>query len=136
MLCCTRDRSRIVLIDYGISRPYICDITNLHIPEHNDPRRRPIGTTLFASIRAQSGLSLSRRDDIMSLIYTIIYLANGRLPWSARASPDAILRMKQSIPTGALCRGLPSGFEDFVKHATGLQFTECPDYELLQRAFA
>jgi hypothetical protein len=36
---------------------------------------------LFASINAHRGMELSRRDDIESLIYTLIYLAMGNLPW-------------------------------------------------------
>ena len=40
-----------------------------------------VGTALFASINAHKGSELSRRDDIESLVYTLIYLITGTLPW-------------------------------------------------------
>jgi len=40
-----------------------------------------VGTALFASVNAHLGKDLSRRDDIESLIYTLIYLCAGTLPW-------------------------------------------------------
>ncbi len=40
-----------------------------------------VGTACFASLNAHYGLELSRRDDMESLAYTLIYLAMGDLPW-------------------------------------------------------
>ena len=43
--------------------------------------RQVVGTALFASIHAHRGMELSRRDDIESLIYSLIYLLVGTVPW-------------------------------------------------------
>ena len=39
------------------------------------------GTLKFSSANAQRGNQQSRRDDIESLGYTILYLMKGKLPW-------------------------------------------------------
>lgn len=42
-----------------------------------------VGTALFASVNAHTGMELSRRDDIESLVYTLMYLRMGSLPWKS-----------------------------------------------------
>jgi len=67
------------LIDFGLSVQYI-DENQVHIkPGRN--YNSVVGTALFASVNAHSGNELSRKDDIESLVYTLIYLVLGTLPW-------------------------------------------------------
>ena len=40
-----------------------------------------VGTLMFASTSALSGLEQYPRDDIESLFYIMIYLKDGTLPW-------------------------------------------------------
>jgi hypothetical protein len=39
------------------------------------------GTIRYASVHAHLGRTGSRRDDLESLAYTLIFLLRGRLPW-------------------------------------------------------
>jgi hypothetical protein len=64
-----------------------------------------VGTALFASMNAHKGMELSRRDDIESLIYTLIYLHVGTLPWkninikSKSERHSVIMMMKEELIT-------------------------------------
>ena len=45
------------------------------------PNAQMVGSARYASIHAHQGYDLSRRDDIESLGYMLIYLIKGKLPW-------------------------------------------------------
>ena len=67
------------LIDYGLSKRYIDSKTGEHIKYKNNHKLN--GTARYASIHALEGYELSRRDDLQSLAYMLIYLVKGYLPW-------------------------------------------------------
>ena len=74
----------VYLIDYGLAEPYI----NLKTKKHKQLKEKQglKGTIEFCSINSHMGLSLSRRDDLESLVYCLIFLYLGELPWSSRGS--------------------------------------------------
>jgi len=66
--------NKVYLIDFGISKIFR-DKHGKHIPYKEN---RPfIGTTRYASIAAHTGKELSRKDDIESLLYVIIFFYKG-----------------------------------------------------------
>ena len=122
----------VFLIDFGLAQLFRNPTTCSHRPYTMG--HSIIGTLPFTSINGQQGAAQSRRDDLESLAYTIIYLACGDLPWSyisARRDHEAVLRKKQSITTEELCKGLPAPFYEFVTHIRSLGFDEKPDYQKL-----
>ncbi|OHT00920.1 hypothetical protein TRFO_32266 [Tritrichomonas foetus] len=75
-----KSKSNVVfLIDFGLAKKYR-DL-NSHVHLEQKVNRGFTGTTRFASINAHKGIDQSRRDDIESLAYTLIYLMKGKLPW-------------------------------------------------------
>jgi serine/threonine protein kinase len=128
----TDNPPHIDLIDFGLARLFRKPATYLHIPYYKT--NSILGTLLFTSIIGQQGYAQSRCDDLESLVYTIVFLARGDLPWSSSAARDdreAVLKMKLSITTEELCDGLPTLFCSFINHIRSLCFSEKPDYEYL-----
>ena len=120
----------VFLIDFGLARLFHDPATCLHHPYTMG--YSIVGTLPFTSINGQQGSTQSRRDNLESLMYTIIYLVCGDLPWSyISTSRDhkAVLQKKQSITAEELCEGLPTPFYKFVTHIHSLGFDKKPDYQ-------
>lgn len=120
------------LIDFGLAQLFRNPATYLHTSFTTN--HSIIGTLPFGSVNGQQGNSQSRRDDLESLAYTIIYSALGDLPWSSDSADNnekAVLRKKISITAEELCGGLPAPFCKFVTYVRSLGFDEKPDYQYL-----
>ena len=113
----------VFLIDFDLARQFRDPATHLHIPYTT--KHSIVGTLLFTSINGQQGYAQSRRDDLESLVYTIIYLARGDL------LHEAVLQEKMSLTAEELCEGLPAPFREFIVHVRSLGFNKKPDYEHL-----
>jgi serine/threonine protein kinase len=123
----------IFLIDFGLAWQFRDPATYLHTPF--TMKHSVIGTLPFTSVNGQQGYAQSRRDDLESLAYTIIFLARGYLPWSSHPicrDHKAVLQKKVSITAEELCEDLPPPFSKFVIYIRSLGFNEEPDYEHLQ----
>lgn len=66
------------LIDFGLSKKYL-DSNGNHVKLKFG--KDITGTLRYCSRRTHLGQEQSRRDDLESLGYTLIYLAKGVLPW-------------------------------------------------------
>ena len=99
------------------------------------------GTTRYASVNAHKGMEPSRRDDLESIGYLLVYFLKGSLPWQglqARNDQERyklITEKKLSISVERLCHELPNEFQDYLNYSRGLEFDEDPDYEYLKGLF-
>ena len=75
------DSNIIHLIDFGLSRRYKDKNSGQHISYKEN--RHLVGTVRYASINAHLGIEQSRRDDIESVGYVLVYFFYGRLLWQA-----------------------------------------------------
>ena len=132
-------RDRISLSDFGLACGYT-DRRGRHLSDSSHIRF--CGTFRYASLQAHKRTRQSRRSDVESLAYTIVYLAKKKLPWMSKGKKDRrdsekeVRRIKASISARELCIGLPSAFTDFVKSARGLRYDQKPDYEQLRNILA
>ena len=128
---------KIHIIDFGLSRIYMKD--GAHIP--NKPNSSIVGTMRYISTHIHEGNVYSRRDDIISILYVIIYLLKGKLPWCGlkvkpedkRTKAEIVYDMKKITPIPQLCSGLPAIFERMLTYAYKIGFDEKPDYIYLKR---
>ena len=122
----------IFLINFGLARQFREPATYKHTIYTT--KHSIVGTLEFMSVNGQQGHTQSRRDDLESLAYTIIFSARGHLPWiaaSIRRDHKAVLQKKMSITAEELCEGLPPLFSEFIIHVRSLDFDKKPDYEHL-----
>ena len=97
------------------------------------------GTARYSSVNALGGGEQSRRDDLESIAYVILYFLRGRLPWQGIRVANKVDRYKKiyekkkNTTSKELCAGFPREFETFVNYVKHLQFTEVPDYDYLRQ---
>ena len=123
------DLSQIYITDFGNAKEYISPITGMHIPFTIG--NNYIGDYKFTSKNAFLGNEMSRRDDIESLGYLLIYLLKGDLPWNDSNDYNYIKNKKLNISLDDLCEGLPLGIRNFIEYSWKLDFYEKPNYYYL-----
>ena len=131
----------IYLIDFGFSHKYKSSRTGKHLAQKN--KHFIFGNLRFKSISSNKGYEESRRDDLESLAYTIIFLAKKKLPWeevlfyniSEKVKSKIVCQMKETIRTKDLCKGLPEEIGHYLDYCKKLTFEENPDYEKLKFFF-
>ena len=108
------DPYTIYMIDFGLAKRYRDPKTKQHIPYRDN--KSLTGTARYTSVNTHLGIEQSRRDDIEGLLYVLVYLVKGVLPWQGvraytkKEKYDKIMELKMGTPPEVLCRGLPSSF--------------------------
>mmetsp|Transcript_21463 Transcript_21463/g.36332 ORF Transcript_21463/g.36332 Transcript_21463/m.36332 type:complete len:428 (-) Transcript_21463:192-1475(-) len=132
-------RHMVYVIDFGLAKMYRDPRTHRHVPYKEG--KNLTGTARYASINTHMGIEQSRRDDLESLGYVMMYLLRGSLPWQGlkattkKQKYDRILEKKISTSTEVLCKNCPSEFRAYFEHVKGLRFDDRPDYDYLKRLF-
>jgi len=136
-LCMGLNHSKFVyIVDFGLAKKYRSSATLMHYPLIN--KKRLTGTPRYASINALKGFEQSRRDDLESLGYVLMYLLRGELPWqhinakSKEERNQKILQKKMEISSSKLCEGFPIEFEKFLDYTKNMEYTQTPDYDMLR----
>ena len=100
-------------------------VDGYHIPFRNG-KKGTLGN-IFCSINMHLGVELSRRDDLESLIYIIIFFSRGgNLPWTLstdgpiKYSEVGAIKMKTSIDD--LCKDQPAEFLEYLDYVKNLDY--------------
>jgi casein kinase 1 len=131
----------VYLIDFGLSKCYVHPDTQVHIPFQTG--KSLIGTPRYASINNHRGMEQSRRDDLESLAYLLLYFLDGKLPWQASERAKSVIKKnevpfqnigewKERIDANDICPNAPRQMITLLQYAQALGFYERPDYERLR----
>ncbi|KAE8685044.1 Casein kinase I isoform epsilon [Hibiscus syriacus] len=133
---CTQE---VYIIDYGLAKKYRDLQTHKHIPYREN--KNLTGTARYASVNTHLGIEQSRRDDMESIGYVLLYFLRGSLPWQGlktgtrKQKYDRITEKKVSTPIEVLCKSYPSEFVAYFHYCRSLRFEDKPDYSYLKRLF-
>uniref|UniRef100_A0A6N2K8A0 non-specific serine/threonine protein kinase n=1 Tax=Salix viminalis TaxID=40686 RepID=A0A6N2K8A0_SALVM len=96
------------------------------------------GTVRYASVHAHLGRTASRRDDLESLAYTLIFLHKGRLPWQGYQGDNKsflVCKKKMATSPEMLCCFCPPPLRQFFEIVVNMKFDEEPNYSKLISLF-
>ncbi|CAJ0610219.1 unnamed protein product [Cylicocyclus nassatus] len=128
----------VYIIDFGLAKKYR-DSRSQHIPYREN--KNLTGTARYASVNTHRGIEQSRRDDIESLGYVLMYFNRGTLPWQGlkaatkRQKYDKISEKKISTSVEELCASYPEAFATYLRYSRTLGFEDTPDYGHLRQLF-
>lgn len=127
---------QVYIIDFGLSARYI-DNASKHIPCTSS---KFIGTPRYASINTHRGVKQSRRDDLESIAYILIYFIAGDLPWqgvkaktkSEKKEKIKAIKEKTNFESLEEYKSVPDELKNMLKYCKGLGYDETPNYAQLK----
>ena len=139
--------SQLYLVDYAEAKFFIkdvqCDYKANHIDFNDKVRDFSFTNKYFCSIWAELKMEQSRRDDLYSIFYIMIYLLMGKLPWigikgkNKEDRREKIRNLKLSISNFELCQNINKNIADevelFVFYINSLSFDDEPNYNYLNQ---
>lgn len=116
--------SELVLIDFGLAKCFLDDKNRHCVLNTNEPL---VGSTRYMSINMHHGFTASRRDDLESLGYIILFFYQGQLSWQKQS---AVVELKQKLTfIGTDC--IRHNFILFILYCRDLGFADKPHYDYL-----
>lgn len=124
------DVDSIYLCDFGLAQSFRDSHGN-----HISPGIQLIrcGTYGFAPMAFHRSRKQSRKDDLESFVYLLVYMITGRLPWSDWSDERNILREKERFQQSSCFCSLPRVLKIIIEYVSRLKFTDTPDYQNLIR---
>lgn len=128
---------KMYLIDFGLSR-YFREHSGEHVPMKAG--RGMLGTMRYASINVHNGYTPSRRDDLESLGYVLLFLYHQTLPWqgirnvSSREQETMVKDLKSMNQLEQWCveQRTPASLLRFIAYAKFMRYDERPNYKFFQ----
>ena len=118
--------SEIYLIDFGLAKSFLDEKQRHYSLKTNEDI---VGTRRYMSINTHQGLTSSRRDDIESFGYIMMFLYHGILPWQNQKSMKDVVTIKQEIKWST---ETISEFMLIIMYARNLGFTDKPNYSYIR----
>ncbi len=133
------DNKYLYLLDFGLAKKFRENDNSKHFPFIKG--KKLTGTARYASVNALNGDTQSRRDDLESVGYVLLYFLKGKLPWQSLMIKNKeeryhkIMEIKRDISTCELCQGCPEEFQKYFDYVRKLEYEEDPDYNMIKSLF-
>jgi len=120
---------QIYIIDFGFCKSYLNNGQHIKFGRiHN-----LIGSNNYASINSHKLCELSRRDDLESLGYMLMYFYAGDLKWNNNTlNTSEMLFLKENVLVQNDC---PQILLNYIKYIRSLEFEETPNYSIMIDSF-
>jgi serine/threonine protein kinase len=134
-----KDPNVIYIVDFGLCKKYRSSKTGKHMLPRTT--KKLYGTLKYCSVNALRGKEQSRRDDLISLGYVLIFLYKRDLPWISNYEKlnertyFELVMTKLTNAGGDLFKNIPKELDDFVKYCEKLKFEEDPNYNYMKGFF-
>lgn len=120
------------LIDFGMAKR-IKGPTDVH---DDNNKGSLIGSARYASVFAHAGEPLGRRDDLISMMHSLIYVAlGGALPWQNYTERE-IYHIKDNMTPGEICVGLSDrhaeGWAAILDQLHRMKSGDVPEYATIE----
>lgn len=117
--------SQVYCVDFGISERYVA--VN---GKHKELRLNGaiVGTPAYLSLHCHSGGSAGRRDDLEAMVYVLVYLMRGNLPWSSAKSDEEGAKIKRDTSHESLCAGFSHQWVRLLENLRACPFEQAPAY--------
>jgi serine/threonine protein kinase len=132
---CNEPGKQLFIIDFGFCKTFMNQKTHNVMKKTNGL----IGSLTYASLNAHDFIDLSRRDDLESIGYMLIYFLLGELDWqnvnsnmSFEEKNTTIRNLKLKIVND---ERVPNILCTYLKHVRSLKFDETPDYKRVIEGF-
>nr|XP_043610247.1 casein kinase 1-like protein HD16 [Erigeron canadensis] len=131
----TPQEKKLFLVDLGLATKWRDSGQHVDYDQRPDMFR---GTVRYASVHAHLGRTASRRDDLESLAYTLVFLHRGRLPWQGYQGDNKsflVCKKKMTTSPEMLCCFCPPPVKQFIEIVWNMKFDEEPNYSKLISLF-
>ncbi|GMT18144.1 hypothetical protein PFISCL1PPCAC_9441, partial [Pristionchus fissidentatus] len=123
-----KDLTRIYLIDFGMARQYTTTSGRVRKARDMVGFR---GTPRYVAKQVHQRIEQGPGGDLVSLVYSLIEMHTGSLPWGKTNDADEMKKNKQEISLDKLCEKMAKPFQELTSNIMGLDYEDFPDYDYL-----
>ena len=126
-------KAQLHIIDFGFCKNFI-DREGMHMKQTTD--KTPLGTPNFISLNVHDGIEPSRRDDLESIVYILLYLFESTLPWNELSTyydeyKNVGLKIKHAKAKVMESERVPIPLREMWIYCRNLRFDESPNYQTI-----
>ena len=128
------NKTQIYIIDFGFCKSYLNGKNHIELKK----TKNLIGSLNYASMNSHDYLELSRRDDVESLGYMLVYFYLGKLNWqnmSILEYNDHLNELIKQMKKNIYSNDIPDVLINYFKYVRCIEFNEKPNYFIIIDSF-